>query len=170
MDEPKYPTDELDRRATEKPWLLFGPAQLPYRILLLAKMIDRVTAQHVRETANLSLAEWRVLTHVELIGRCRATEVAGAAFADRAEVSRAIGSLEARGLVQREPNPANRKSSLISLTEAGKSIHAAVRGERGKFFECWLTDLGKEERIKLDADLGKIMRRIVESAPEMFDA
>lgn len=148
---------------------VFGPSQIPYRILLLSKMIDRVTAQHVRDTAELTLAQWRVLTHVEMMGKCSAAEVASAAYSDRAEVSRAIAALEERGLVHRESNPRNRKSSLVSLTTEGRAIHASVRGERGKFYEQWLTDLNSEERVALDAGLEKITGRIVLSAPEMFD-
>ncbi|WP_423603567.1 MarR family winged helix-turn-helix transcriptional regulator [Sphingomonas sp. MS122] len=147
----------------------FGPSHIPYRILLLGKMMDRATAQHVRDTAQLSLAEWRVLTHVEMIGKCSAAEVASVAYSDRAEVSRAIGSLEQRGFVRREANPRNRKSSLVSLTEEGKAVHAAIRGERGKFYEQWLTDLSEEERVALNTALGKVSRRLVESAPHLFD-
>jgi DNA-binding MarR family transcriptional regulator len=90
-----------------RPAFQSGPTHIPYRILLLGKMIDRVTAQHIRDTA----------------------EVANVACSDRAEVSRAIGSLEQRWLVQREANPRNRKSSLVSLTAEGKSVHAAIRGD-----------------------------------------
>lgn len=154
---------------SRKPSFEFGPSRLPYRILLLGKMIDRVTAQHVRDTARLSLAEWRVLTHVEMMGKCSAADVASVAYSDRAEVSRAVGSLEKRGFVQREANPRNRKSSLVSLTEAGKAVHSAIRGERGKFYEQWLTDLSDAERVALNASLEKVTRRLVESAPHMFD-
>jgi len=170
MDEAPHAAGDESHVTTETPWLLFGPSQLPYRILLLAKMIDRATAQHVRATANLSLAEWRVLTHVDMIGQCRATEVASAAFVDRAEVSRAISSLAERGLVHRVPNPQSRKSSLISLTLAGKSVHATVRGERGQFFEQWLTDLDPQQRAAIDAGLRKMMQRIVETVPAKADS
>jgi DNA-binding MarR family transcriptional regulator len=154
---------------SDRPSFQFGPSHIPYRILLLGKMIDRVTAQHVRDTAQLTLAEWRVLTHVEMIGKCSAAEVASVAYSDRAEVSRAIGSLEQRGLVQREANPRNRKSSLVSLTPEGKAVHAAIRGERGKFYEQWLTDLSEAERAALNDGLDKITRRVIESAPHMLD-
>src|SRR4051812_46114389 len=89
--------DAPNEPRSTRPSFEFGPSHIPYRILLLGKMIDRVTAQHVRDTAQLSLAEWRVLTHVEMIGKCSAAEVASVAYSDRAEVSRAVGSLEKRG-------------------------------------------------------------------------
>ena len=170
MEKTNDPAAASDDALSSRRPFQFGPSHIPYRILLLGKMIDRVTAQHVRDTAQLSLAEWRVLTHVEMIGKCSAAEVASVAYSDRAEVSRAIGSLEERGFVQREANPRNRKSSLVSLTEAGKAVHTAIRGARGKFYEQWLTDLSDAERVALNASLEKVTRRLIESAPHMFDA
>ena len=169
MDSAKSLGRDAPSEALAKRRLALRPSQIPYRILLLSKMIDRVTAQHVRDTAQLSLAQWRVLTHVEMMGKCSAAEVASAAYSDRAEVSRAIAALEERGLIQRETNPRNRKSSLVSLTADGKAVHAGVRGERGKFYEQWLTDLDDSERAALDAGLEKITERIILSAPHMFD-
>lgn len=169
MQKTKNRTRASNEAEPRKPAFEFGPSHIPYRILLLGKMMDRATAQHVRDTAQLSLAEWRVLTHVEMIGKCSAAEVASVAYSDRAEVSRALGSLEQRGFVQREANPRNRKSSLVSLTAAGKAIHTAIRGERGKFYEQWLTDLSDAERATLNTALEKVTRRLVESAPHLFD-
>ena len=154
--------------ASERRWTLFGRTHLPYRILLLAKMIDRVTSQDVREKAAMSLAEWRVMSHVELMGGCSASEIAGAAFVDRSEVSHAVAVLEKRGLIRRDPNPRNRKSSLLSLTDDGRQLYLGVRGERGQIFKEWLSDLSERERIELDDQLRKVMRRVVLSNPSVF--
>jgi len=83
--------------ALEERWANVAPQNLPYHILLLSKLLDRVTAQHVRETADLSLAEWRTIAHLDYLGTCSASEIANLAFVDRAEVSRALGNLEAHG-------------------------------------------------------------------------
>ncbi|NKJ42344.1 MarR family transcriptional regulator [Novosphingobium sp. SG720] len=155
---------------SERRWQLFGPSHLPYRILLLAKMIDRVTSQHVRDRAAMSLAEWRVISHVELMKQCSAAEIAEAAFVDRSEVSRAVAALESRQLIQRDPNPRNRKSSLISLTPEGKAIYAMVREERTHMYEEWLEDLSSEDRAQLDTALRTVMRRIVLSNPDALKA
>lgn len=152
--------------ASERRWQLFGLSHLPYRVLLLAKMIDRVTSQHVRDRAAMSLAEWRVISHVELMKQCSAAEIAEAAFVDRSEVSRAVAALESRKLIQRDPNPRNRKSSLISLTPEGKAIYAMVREERAHMYEEWLEDLSGEDRAQLDTALRTVMRRIVLSNPD----
>lgn len=155
--------------ALDERWTNVAPQNLPYHILLLSKLLDRVTAQHVRETADLSLAEWRAMAHVDYLGTCSASQVANLAFVDRAEVSRALTTLEARGLVYREPHPKKKNSRLVSLTEEGKKVHATVRGERGKFFDDWVADLNAQERRQLDAGLRRIIRRVVTIAPHVID-
>lgn len=165
--------DSEGRTSAKTPWLLQGPSRVPYRVLLLGnqlgKVMDKVTAQHVRDSADLSLAQWRVLTHVEMIGTCSASEIANAALVDRAEVSRSVSTLEERGLLKREPNPRHRQSSLISFTEDGKVLYANVRSERVQLFEQWLSDLTEEQCASLENGLSTIMRRIIQSAPDAFD-
>lgn len=155
--------------ALEERWASVAPQNLPYHILLLSKLLDRVTAQHVRETADLSLAEWRTIAHLYYLGTCSAGEIANLAFVDRAEVSRALGNLEKRELVRREPHPRKRNSRLVSLTDDGKNVHAAVRGERGKFFNDWVADLPDAERKQLDAGLRQIIKRVVTISPDVID-
>ena len=53
---------------------LFDERHLPYRVLMLGKMFDRLTAQQVREHAGLSLAQWRVLVHIAVMGSKSASE------------------------------------------------------------------------------------------------
>jgi len=160
----KQAMEVLDSR-----WTTAGPWNLPYRVLLVAKLIDRVTARHVRDTAQLSLAQWRALTHVAHLQPCSASTISGIAMVDRAEVSRALGALEEAGLIRREANPKNRKSNLVSLTEKGEEIHAAVRGERGGFYRDWLADISEEDRATIDAGLRCIAGRIVARSPDILD-
>lgn len=155
--------------ALEERWATVAPNNLPYHILLLSKLLDRATAQHVRDVADLSLPEWRTMAHVAYLGTCSASEVASLAFVDRAEVSRALGSLETRGLIRREQHPNKRNSRLVSLTDAGKAVHQAVRGERGRFFTDWVADLEEAERKQLDSGLRRIIRRVVTLAPHVLD-
>lgn len=168
MDNVEIREDDPALAASERRWTRFGQTHLPYRLLLLAKMIDRATAQHVRERAEMSVAEWRVMSNVEVMGSCRASEIADAAFVDRSEVSRAVVALEGRQLIRRDPDPRNRKSSLITLTEEGRRIYSAVRKERGRIYQEWLCDLSEEERRQVDDGLRKVMRRVVLASPEVF--
>jgi len=149
---------------TESPlpetWQLFDQVHLPHRILLLAKLIDRATAQQLRSEENLTLAEWRILAHLALLEEASSSRIATAASADRAEVSRAVTSLERTGLVVRRPDSRNRKRLLLRLTDEGLAVHRRIRRKRVAYFEHLLQDLDEAERAALDAALLKIAQRV----------
>lgn len=143
----------------EDAWRIFDARHLPYRLLMLGKMLDRLSVQNVREQAGMSLAEWRVLAHLAVMGSRSASEVSAAALVDRAEVSRAVRELEVAGHVSRTDNPRNRKSSLLVLTPSGKGVFDRVNKQRRSFFETLTADLSKDDLEQLDGLLFLIARR-----------
>ncbi len=143
----------------EDAWRIFDARHLPYRLLMLGKMLDRLSVQHVRDYAGMSLAEWRVLAHLAVMGSKSASEVSTAALVDRAEVSRAVRSLEEAGLDSRNDNPRNRKSSLLALTPAGQAVFDRVHRERRAFFDALTADIDSEGLVQLDSLLLRMARR-----------
>jgi len=137
----------------EDAWRIFDARHLPYRVLMLGKMLDRLTAQQVREQAGLSLAEWRVLVHLAVMGAKSASEVSAAALVDRAEVSRAVRTLEASGYLHRADNPRNCKSSLLALTPSGQAIYDDVHMQRRVFYEALTAGLTSDALAMLDGSL-----------------
>lgn len=59
----------------------------------------------------------------------RSRDLARAEGLDPSTMSRRLGSLAERGLIRREPDPADGRAHLVSLTEAGEE---AVRRERAR--------------------------------------
>jgi len=143
----------------EEAWSIFDERHLPYRLLMLGKMLDRLSVQYIRELGGVSLAEWRVLAHLAIMGSRSASEISTAALVDRAEVSRAVRSLEEAGLLTRVDNPRNRKSSLLVLTDAGKAVYDRVHKERRAFFDGLVADLSRDELDILDGLLLRVARR-----------
>jgi DNA-binding MarR family transcriptional regulator len=152
------PTPE-PRGPLEDAWSLFDARHLPYRILMLGKMVDRLSMQHVRDLCGLSLAKWRVLVHMALMGHQSASAISAAALVDRAEVSRAVRTLELAGYLTKIDNPRNRKSSLLVLTDAGQAVYDRVHKERRAFFDGLVTDLSRDELDMLDGLLLRVARR-----------
>lgn len=141
-----------------KVWHLFGEDHLPYRLLLLARMIDRETSKQLQSRFGLTLAEWRLLAIATALGPCSASAIGVAGEIDPAEISRAFRSLEAAGLMQREPDPAHRKRQIITPTPAGKDLHARIRSERRAFFQTVLAGLDRDERAVMESGLEKMVR------------
>ncbi len=138
------------RKLIGEKWGAFGADYVPYRILMLSKLLDRHATQQVREIADISLAEWRVVAHLAVSGKQSASELSSAALVDRAEVSRAVKQLEKRNFLERKPNPANKISYLLQLTPTGKAAYEKVYVARRKFFADVTKKLSKPELKKLD--------------------
>lgn len=127
-------------------WRLGGRDYLPYRITLLAKLLDRVNTRLLQQNSGLSVAEWRVLAQLSHASPSSVRQLAEQAWVDRAEVSRAAASLEERGLIERRGNPKDRRSPLLYCTERGKALARKVSPVRQDFHRN-LTDLLSAEQI-----------------------
>lgn len=133
-----------------------------FRIGLLAKLMDRVTIRALSEQADLSYAQWRVLARLALKdGGGTVGDIAALAWVDRAEVSRAVGALEAVGLVARQDNPVDRRAPIITLTAEGDLVYHDVLRMRTAFHESLLVDLSAEDRAMLDRLLARIGERLL---------
>lgn len=145
-----------------------GEAQLPgwtidqldyptFRVGLVAKIMDRLTIRQLLEMDGLTYAEWRVLARIAAMkDGGTAAQVVELAWVDNAEVSRAITSLERKGFLERRKNPADRRASILALTEPGKVQYADTLQRRSRFHERLLSGLSSEERDTLDDLLGRI--------------
>ena len=132
-------------------WSLFGPDHLPYRLLLLARMIDRQASRQLQQEFDITLAEWRVLAFTCAAGPATASTVGHSGGIDRAEISRAVVRLEGKALITRLPDPSNRRKLIISPTEAGRSLFVRVREDRRAFFRGLLADVKADDRAIIEA-------------------
>jgi DNA-binding MarR family transcriptional regulator len=142
--------------ALPKVWHLFGEDHLPYRLLVLSRMIDRETARLLQKQFGLSLADWRLLAIGSAMGPSTASEIGAAGEIDRAEISRAFRKLEEAGLMTRDPDPKHGKRKIISPTKKGQAFFRKVRDERRQYFRAIMGPLSPDERILMDACLEKM--------------
>jgi len=145
-------------------WILPRMNYPTYRLLLVAKAMNRITVRRLAAANDLTQAEWRVMSHIATSegGVATVGQVAELSWADRAEVSRAATKLEKRGLIERREHPDDRRAEILSLTRTGHKKYLALVVERQAFHESLLAGLGAEERTVLDQILAKIALRLVE--------
>jgi DNA-binding MarR family transcriptional regulator len=55
--------------------------------------------------------------------------LAKAIGADKTRIIGVLDDLQERGLIEREPDPADRRVRLLAMTAAGRRLHAAVQAE-----------------------------------------
>ena len=67
-----------------------------------------------------------------------------------------VDDLEKPGLVERRPDPGDRRATLVALTEEGKGVMAAIRKARAAEAERFFAVLSDDDR----AELARILRAL----------
>ena len=67
-----------------------------------------------------------------------------------------VDALESRGLVERRPDPADRRATLVELTSQGSGVLDAIRAARGTEAERVFDRLSPADRTSL----ARILRRL----------
>ena len=147
-------------------WDLFGAEHLPFRLLLLARMIDRQAARQLNAAFGLTLAEWRVLAFVCASGPSSASAIGRSGGIDRAEISRAVSRLEDKKLAARDADEANRRRLIISPTGEGRALFASVIADRRAFFRALLQDVPEADRAAVELSLRRMADRLQELDPQ----
>ena len=98
---------------------------LPYRLSVAANAVSQVIAR-AYEAAGLKTNEWRLMAVLAEDGELSQQAIVRRTKLDKVSVSRAAQGLESRGLVRRAQDPADARSLRLTLTPAGKRLHAKV--------------------------------------------
>lgn len=98
---------------------------LSYRISQLYTKISNGTNQDLA-TFGLVLREWRVMAMLARHEPLSASELVARSPLDKASVSRAIASLEQRGLVSVAPSTEDARVKVLRLTDAGWKLYGQI--------------------------------------------
>lgn len=141
---------------------------IDYKVGRLRKALDRFSAPMVSDF-GLTLAEWRVLTHIRAGSSVTASWLCERLLADKAEVSRACASLIKRRLVTSKPNPTDSRSSLLRLTAAGRSIYARILPVRLALDGELSSQLTPKEHAELCNVLERLTAEMLRKTAELHD-
>jgi DNA-binding MarR family transcriptional regulator len=108
---------------------------------------------------ELTLTQWRVLVVLaESEAPMRVSDLGRSIGASPPSTSRLVSRLRARGVLILSPSEADRRASLISLTDRGRDVVSAVRGTRHSLILAAIKDLADpfegsfEEKLAVLAD------------------
>ncbi len=128
-----------------------------FRMALLAKAMDRLTIRQLSENFGLSYAQWRVMARLGTApGGATVGQIAQQAWADRAEVSRAVSWLQQKNLLSRREHAEDRRVQVVSLTQEGESLYRKVLATRADFHRKITGDMSPEEVAQLDTLIDKL--------------
>ncbi len=130
----------------------------PYRIVALGHaMGDRLRRAYADE--NISINEWRVLAVIAQEEAVAARDVVRLTPMDKMSVSRAVASLEEKGIAVRSVSARDRRVNMMSLTPPGRALFSRIATLALDYEDDILAALTKEECESLDRILVKLSRR-----------
>ncbi|MET9499626.1 MarR family winged helix-turn-helix transcriptional regulator [Streptomyces sp. NPDC006552] len=110
----------------------------------------RMVAAHRHRTKQEQGAGERVLlARLVRDGEQRATDLAADTFLDLSTVSRQVRSMVERGLIERRPDPQDRRGTLLYATETGRAVYETYRRQRDARLAQLLDPWPPEDRDQL---------------------
>ena len=99
---------------------------LPYRLSVLAQVVSESLHDLYAGPFGLAVTEWRVMAALGRFAPLTASDVGRRIVMDKVAVSRAVARLLKRGLVERQPDRADRRRVSLRLSARGRSVHARI--------------------------------------------
>jgi len=99
---------------------------LPYRLSVLSHTISTTIAKAYEAKFGVSIPEWRVIAILGRFPGLSAVEVADRTMLDKVAVSRAVTKLIKNGRVDREFADADRRRSILQLSQEGQQVHDEI--------------------------------------------
>lgn len=149
----------LEQWRRERPDLDSSNLGLAARIDILAKLLRRAAARRLAGV-GLKIWEYDVLAALRRQGtpyRMPVTELAKASLLTSGAMTTRVDQLEKKGLVCREPDPADRRSVLIRLTKAGRALVNEGFSARLAAASSSLDELTQTERRTIEHGLRKLL-------------
>jgi DNA-binding MarR family transcriptional regulator len=81
-------------------------------------------------------------------GPLRANALAEAVYSDPSTTSRHVAALVDQGLIRREPDPVDRRATLLAVTEAGQAVVAERLAVRDRVLGGIISDWEPADRVR----------------------
>jgi DNA-binding MarR family transcriptional regulator len=141
----------LEQWRREAPGLDRAPMGVVGRISRLAQLLQ-AELEPVFEAHEINGGEFDVLASLRRAGkpyRLTPTELSNALMVTSGGMTKRLAALEGRGLIRREPDPNDGRSTSVTLTREGKRLVEAILPEHVANEERLLSLLSDDERADL---------------------
>jgi MarR family transcriptional regulator, temperature-dependent positive regulator of motility len=139
-----------------------NPCWFSFRFNYLALRYNIPLYGWIERTYRIPRPQFVVLYSLGLRDRVTARDISISYGFPKTSLSRAVAALERRGLICREPNPADGRSFLLALTPKGRAIFDETLPAFVRLQEEMLKPLSRKERETLSVLLARIVLRTFE--------
>jgi len=114
---------------------------LPYRLSITSHTVSTNIARVYEKRFGVSVPEWRVIAVLGRYPGLSAVEVAERTLMDKVAVSRAVTKLIKNGRIDRQFADADRRRSILNLSEQGRVVHNEIAPLALQFEQELLQDI-----------------------------
>lgn len=128
----------------------------------IVRTARRLRQEAAAEATGLTPTSTSALATIERHGPITPSELARLERVRRPTVTRTLGCLEREGLVERTPDPADGRSSLVSVNSAGRERLRRLRGRKNAYLARRMRDMPAADVEVLERAAG-ILEGMLES-------
>jgi DNA-binding MarR family transcriptional regulator len=132
-----------------------GDETLPDAFMFVARQL-RGTSQATLAPWDITPAQLRALRVLGHHGTQRMSQLSERLHIAARSTTEVVEALESRGLVERRPDPGDRRATLAELTQEGASVLSAIRAARGTEAERIFNRLSAADKAHLARILAKL--------------
>jgi len=111
----------------------------------IVRTARRLRQEAAAETSGLTPTSVAALATIERHGPLTPSEIAAIERVNRPTITRTLGCLEREGLIDRAPDPDDRRSALVSVNGAGRERLRRLRKRKNAYLARRMRDLSDEE-------------------------
>ncbi len=131
--------------------------ELVMKLRDLLKVMRLVRQQHTGRYPSVPTGLVGTLTLIDQSSGCHAKELARRTGLDPSTVSRSVAALVTHGLVERRPDPADGRASVLAVTDAGHVALAEARDWSDGLMTRALANWSPDEIETLNSTLGRLI-------------
>lgn len=109
---------------------------------------------------DIEMWDYAVLSGLEPGAAPTQSQLAAAVGRDKTRLIPILDRLESRGLLRRDPDPADRRNRVVTLTAAGRDLLVACRASIRVLEEELLAELEPAEREMLRSTLSRLTKSL----------
>lgn len=136
---------------------------LPYRLSITSHTVSTNIARVYEKRFGVSIPEWRVIAILGRYPGLSAVEVAERTLMDKVAVSRAVTKLIKNGRIDREFADADKRRSILNLSEEGRKVHNEIAPLALRFEQELVDEISKEDYEKFN----EILEQLLEKAGQL---
>jgi DNA-binding MarR family transcriptional regulator len=134
-------------------------AFLPYRLNVVASLVSEALSRIYVDRYGIGVPEWRILVTLGEFEAMTAKAIGAHSHMHKTKVSRAVTALEARKLLVRRENRADRREAFLSLTPAGRAIYRDLAPGALAFAKSLFETIAPADRAAFERAIDRLTER-----------